>query len=126
MPLHKATLERMIETVQKDLTGVLVVDLPDGRTARLERTSAMGRALLLTTPGEDLDKIIQTTHGVRHESPDRYWPPAAPPKPAAQKPQDSPAPSAKPAAAKPPIVTMPTSAEERTLLGRLKSALRPN
>ncbi|HUR02523.1 MAG TPA: glycosyltransferase [Nonomuraea sp.] len=128
VPLHKATLERMIETVQKDLTGVLVVDLPDGRTARLERTSAMGRALLLTAPGEDLDKIIQTTHGVRHEAPDRYWPPAAPPKPAAQKPLDSPAASTKPAAPKPPIVTIPTSeaAEERTLLGRLKSALRPN
>ncbi|WP_113702728.1 glycosyltransferase, partial [Nonomuraea lactucae] len=75
--LHRSTLERMVETVQKDLTGVLVVDLPDGRTARLERTSALGRAVLLAAPDGDLDEVIAVTHGVRHTPPDRYWPPTA-------------------------------------------------
>ncbi|WP_327584947.1 glycosyltransferase [Nonomuraea sp. NBC_00507] len=110
VPLHKVTLERMIESVQKDLAGVLIVDLPEGRTARLERTSALGRALLLAGPGADLDAVIDTTHGVRHEPPDRYWP--APKQP---DPVTIPAP-------------MAVSAEpaEKTLLRRLKSALRPN
>lgn len=113
VPLHRVTLERMIETVQKDLTGVLIVDLPDGREARLERTSALARALLLTTsPGDDLDTVIATTHGVRHVAPDRYWP-----KPKPQQP--------------PPPVTIPAPAPAapepgRTLLRRLKSALRPD
>ncbi|TDC05283.1 glycosyltransferase [Nonomuraea longispora] len=112
VPLHRATLERMIESVQKDLAGVLVVDLPDGRTARLERTSALGRALLLTDggtdDGTDDDDVIGTTHGVRHEPPDRYWP--APPAP---EPVTIPA---QVTAAEPP---------EKTLLRRLRSALRP-
>ncbi|MFC4011760.1 glycosyltransferase family 2 protein [Nonomuraea purpurea] len=110
--LHRVTLERMIESVQKDLTGVLVVDLPDGRTARLERTSALGRAVLLADPGDDLDEIIETTHGVRHEPPDRFWP-APPPK--QPEPVTIPAP-----------VTVSVEPNERTLLRRLKSALRPN
>lgn len=114
VPLHRATLERMIETVQKDLTGVLIVDLPDGRTARLERTSALARARLLADPGDDLDDIIDTTHGVRHVPPDRYWPKPAPPQaPAATVPPPEP-------------FTVTADAGERTLLGRLKSALRPN
>ncbi|MFI6599825.1 glycosyltransferase family 2 protein [Nonomuraea sp. NPDC050536] len=105
VPLHRATLERMIESVQEDLTGVLIVDLPDGRTARLERTSALARAALLGSPGDDPDDIIQTTHGVRHATPDRYWPVAAP---------------------KPEPVTIPPAPapEEPTLLRRLRSALR--
>ncbi|MEV0594249.1 glycosyltransferase [Nonomuraea cavernae] len=114
VPLHRATLERMVETVQKDLTGVLVVDLPDGRTARLERTSALGRARLLAAPGadlDDLDAVIATTHGVRHVSPERYWPPATP----------APAPTS---AAAVPAAVSPEEPVERTLLGRLKSALR--
>jgi len=110
VPLHRATLERMIETVQKDLTGVLVVDLPDGRTARLERTSALARAWLLADPGDELDEIIETTHGVRHAAPDRFWPQSA------VQPQVA--------------LTIPApagaSSGERGLLGRLKSALRPN
>ncbi|MEO3871821.1 glycosyltransferase [Nonomuraea sp. B12E4] len=108
--LHRVTLERMIESVQQDLTGVLVVDLPDGRTARLERTSALGRALLLAGPGADPDTVIATTHGVRHEPPDRFWPAAAKPEPVT-----IPAP--------PQAVVEPP---EKTLLRRLKSALRPN
>ena len=111
VPLHRATLERMIETVQKDLTGVLIVDLPDGRTARLERTSALARARLLADPGDDLDDIIDTTHGVRHgprtaigRSPRRPRRPASDPGPEPRRRPDT---------------------GERTLLGRLKSALRP-
>ncbi|MFI9588893.1 glycosyltransferase [Nonomuraea sp. NPDC052265] len=110
VPLHRATLERMVESVQKDLAGVLVVDLPDGRTARLERASALGRALLLAGPGTDLDDVIDTTHGVRHEPPDRYWP--APPQP---EPVTIPA-----------TVAVPAESAENTLFRRLKSALRPN
>lgn len=179
VPLHRSTLERMVETVQKDLTGVLVVDLPDGRTARLERTSALGRALLLCAPGDDLDDVIGVTHGVRHVAPDRYWP-AAPAEPASTGPAPAtPAParsgtasagngggpggkgagpgggagtgagggsrggagadggpgagdaSAKPAARRtgePVGATVPATRPpaDRTLLGRLKSALRPD
>ncbi|NUR84300.1 MAG: glycosyltransferase [Nonomuraea sp.] len=114
VPLHRATLERMIETVQQDLTGVLVVDLPDGRTARLERTSALARAELLAEPCDDVDEIIDTTHGVRHVAPDRFWPAATP------------APAQASAQEKPAIPPAPTPEEERTLLRRLRSALRPN
>ncbi|MEU6778511.1 glycosyltransferase [Nonomuraea angiospora] len=118
VPLHRATLERMIESVQKDLTGVLIVDLPDGRTARLERTSALGRAVLLADPGTaDVDDLIATTHGVRHEPPDRYWPVPAPAQP---EPVKIPAPTS---AAAPVTVSVPP---ENTLLRRLKSALRPS
>ncbi|WP_246645042.1 glycosyltransferase [Nonomuraea ceibae] len=114
VPLHRVTLDRMIETVQKDLTGVLVVDLPDGRAARLERTSALARALLLTGPGDDLDEVVRETHGVRHVSPERYWP---------QPSERQPAPVTIPAA---PGVTADAEAEQSSLFGRLKAALRPN
>lgn len=156
VPLHRSTLERMVETVQKDLTGVLIVDLPDGRTARLERTSALGRALLLTTPGDDLDDVIAVTHAVRHTAPDRYWPPAAAAarsgtaqvgtdqvgtaqsgtaqgeaarsgtaqsKGAARSDASAGPNGAAPAASAQPA-PVSREAAERTLLGRLKSALR--
>lgn len=131
VPLHRATLERMVEDAQKDLTGVLVVDLPDGRAARLERTSALGRALLLAEPGEDLDEIIATTHGVRHVAPDRYWPPApaGTAAPAASSAGQARPTMAAPTAAKAAPVTVPDTVgqeAERSLLGRLKSALRSN
>ncbi|MFB9468356.1 glycosyltransferase [Nonomuraea salmonea] len=113
VPLHRATLERMIESVQKDLTGVLVVNLPDGRTARLERTSALGRAVLLTGAGDDVDEVIAATHGVRHEPPDRFWPAPAQPDPVT-----IPAPQA--------TVQVSSDPPDKTLLRRLKSALRPN
>ncbi|MER6942748.1 glycosyltransferase [Nonomuraea sp. NPDC000554] len=115
VPLHRATLERMIETVQKDLTGVLVVDLDDGRTARLERTSALARALLLADPGDDLDGIIATTHGVRHAEPARYWPPAPAPQPVTIPAPATPAPEA----------AAPEEGDKK-LLRRLRSALRAN
>ncbi|MEV0582195.1 glycosyltransferase [Nonomuraea sp. NPDC050310] len=69
VPLHRVTLERMVESVQEDLVGVLVVDLPGGGSARLERTSALGRARYL---GE---AAVEVTHGVRHATPARFWPP---------------------------------------------------
>ncbi|MGW4801098.1 glycosyltransferase [Nonomuraea sp. NPDC004297] len=116
VPLHRATLERMVESVQKDLTGVLVVDLPDGRAARLERTSALGRACLLAAAGDDVDEVVAATHGVRHEAPDRFWP-----APARPEPVTIPAP---PAAT--PVAAMPVEAPESSLLRRLRSALRPN
>ncbi|MFI9553279.1 glycosyltransferase [Nonomuraea endophytica] len=123
VPLHRATLERMVETVQKDLDGVLVVDVGAGRSARLERTSALARAVLLAGVSDDLDAVIEQTHGVRHADPARYWPPPplpeAPPTAATPKPASAPEPvqiSAVPA----------VPAEEKTLLNRLKSALRPN
>lgn len=72
-PLHRVTLERLIENAQRDLAGVLVVGLPGGRTARLERTSALGRALLLG--GEE---VIEATHGVRQAEPAHFWPASSP------------------------------------------------
>lgn len=109
VPLHRATLERLVEDVQKDLTGVLVVDLADGRTARLERTSALARARLLCGPDDDADAVIAQTHGVRHADPARYWPPP--------KNDETP----KPPATKPVEIPQPT---DSSLLRRLKSALR--
>ncbi|WP_327087054.1 glycosyltransferase [Nonomuraea sp. NBC_01738] len=137
VPLHRATLERMVETVQKDLDGVLVVELGDGRTARLERTSAVGRALLLGGPGDDLDAIIEATHGVREGDAARYWPPApeaaSPSAPAASEKAaggqlradaESAPRAARPSPSAPGAETSVTP--ERTLLRRLKSALRPD
>ncbi|WP_084960849.1 glycosyltransferase [Thermoactinospora rubra] len=114
VPLHRVTLERMVETIQEDLSGVLVVELPEGRAARLERTSALGRALLLgsTDLDADLDGTIEATHGVRHASPDRYWPPASPPK--------------QPAKPREPQPAVRIAEPAPGLLGRLRSALRQN
>ncbi|MEZ0073931.1 glycosyltransferase family 2 protein [Planotetraspora sp. GP83] len=74
VPLEPASLEGMIERVTGDRLGVLKVAFADGHAARLERTEAVGRALLVAAPGEPLDEVIEETHGVRHSAAASFWP----------------------------------------------------
>ncbi|GAB3888426.1 hypothetical protein GCM10027612_28950 [Microbispora bryophytorum subsp. camponoti] len=87
--------------------GLLVLDLPGGGTATLERTEAVTRARRLATPGEDPADVIAQTHGVRHaaasefeELPKTAAKPAAPAEPQTT-PRPAPAPTSRPAPAQP-------------------------
>lgn len=68
-------LELMTKAMTEERLGLLVVELPDGRTATLERTEAVARARLLARPGENLAAVIEETHGVRHASMEDFRPP---------------------------------------------------
>ncbi|GAA3444677.1 glycosyltransferase family 2 protein [Planomonospora venezuelensis] len=115
-PLGRDSLERMIAAVQADRSGLLVVDLSGDGTATLERTEALGRARLLGA--DDVVTSIKATHGVRHGTRAEFWPSQrpSPDRPAARKPE----PAAGPARRKPG----PVPAEPRSLLARLRSAVR--
>ncbi|GAA4595671.1 hypothetical protein GCM10023194_65770 [Planotetraspora phitsanulokensis] len=73
--LEPASLETMIEQVSEGGPGLLEITFDDGREARLERTEAVGRALLLAAPDEPLADVIRETHGVRQEASAAFWPP---------------------------------------------------
>lgn len=82
--LEPDSLERMTKAMIEERLGLLVITFPDGRTARLERTEAVARALLLHSPdgsdGSDgIDEIIGETHGVRHAQAKEFWPMASAP-----------------------------------------------
>ncbi|WP_228636722.1 glycosyltransferase [Microtetraspora sp. AC03309] len=104
VPPAPATLERMVKALLDERLGLLVVDFPDGRTATLERTEAVGRARLLAAPGEPLADVIHQTHGVRHSPAGDFWPSPA------GRPAVTPAPSQAP------------SGEGRPLDGRSSAA----
>ena len=55
-----ARLAREMSKLDRGLSSVL---LPDGQVARLERTSAYGRAARLVRPGEDLDDAVDDVSG---------------------------------------------------------------
>ncbi|MCW2882949.1 MAG: glycosyltransferase-like protein [Sphaerisporangium sp.] len=84
VPLGRRSLELMIKAMNGERSGLLVVEFPDGRTARLERTDALNRARLLAAPGEDLAEVIEQTHGVRRGAAADFWP--AGPRPREPKP----------------------------------------
>lgn len=71
-PLGGSTLKLMIEAIQDHRAGVVIADLHDGGTARLERTEALARSLLLGGPGDD---IIEATHGIHRAPQESFWPP---------------------------------------------------
>ncbi|GGK85754.1 hypothetical protein Sme01_38950 [Sphaerisporangium melleum] len=77
VPLHRRSLEVMIRMLNETRAGLLVVEFPDGRRARLERTDAVNRARLLAAPGEALDQVIERTHGVRRAPAAKFWPAAS-------------------------------------------------
>ncbi|WP_424529555.1 glycosyltransferase [Sphaerisporangium viridialbum] len=66
VPLGRRSLELMIKAVTDDRAGLLVVEFPDGRTARLERTDALNRARLLTAPGENVPPGTGPLPGTDH------------------------------------------------------------
>jgi GT2 family glycosyltransferase len=72
-PLEPASLETMINQIAEERLGLIEITFPDGRTARFERTEAVGRALLLAAPGEPLAEVIQETHGVRQQAWTAFW-----------------------------------------------------
>ncbi|GAA3166599.1 hypothetical protein GCM10010466_66750 [Planomonospora alba] len=79
VPPAPRTLERMIEALQRDRLGMLVVDLADGGTAVLQRTEALGRARLLGACGVTaVTASIEATHGVRRADRAEFWPAARP------------------------------------------------
>jgi hypothetical protein len=86
VPLAPRSLESMIESLTGERAGLLVVDHPDGRRSRLERTDAVNRARPLTTPGEPLDDVIAQTHGVLRRPASHFWPSEPRPTPAAGPP----------------------------------------
>ncbi|GII75142.1 hypothetical protein Sru01_01240 [Sphaerisporangium rufum] len=88
VPLARRALETMIKVLTEERAGLLLIALPGGRTARLERTEAVNRARLLAAPGEDLDQVIEQTHGVVREQARRFWP-----APAGDTRPDAPAPA---------------------------------
>ncbi|MFO7249785.1 MAG: glycosyltransferase family A protein [Actinomycetes bacterium] len=132
VPLGRDTLERMIKVMTADRPlGVLIAELPDGRTARLERTDAVNRARLLAAPGEDLDAVIDATHGVRRAPMAEFWPPkpapaaAAKPSAAAAQPKAPAKPAAPKAADRPAEGAAGDAApRRRSLLTRLRGTLR--
>ncbi|GAA0978060.1 hypothetical protein GCM10009555_040340 [Acrocarpospora macrocephala] len=89
LPLEPTSLERMTKRMTEDGLGLLVVTLPDGRTARMERTEAVSRALLLADPASSPAQVIAQTHGVRHSEAKTFWAgelPALPPAPQPEPP----------------------------------------
>ncbi|MFC4534434.1 glycosyltransferase [Sphaerisporangium dianthi] len=120
VPLHRRSLEVMIRMMAEDRAGLLVVEFPDGRTARMERTDAVNRARLLAGPGEELAEVIERTHGVRRAPAAKFWPPS----PSAAGPAAASA-SAGPAAASASAGSAAASGPEgKKLVKRLRTALR--
>ncbi|RBQ14818.1 glycosyltransferase family 2 protein [Spongiactinospora rosea] len=129
-PLGRDTLRLMIETMQEHRPGLVLVDLPAGGTARLERTEALSRALLLANPGVPLgelatagrlaadhkDELIEATHGVLKGEHADFWP-APKKKPAA--------PAAQPREPAPAPPVQPSRPRSGSLLGRLTGRGRP-
>jgi GT2 family glycosyltransferase len=132
VPLGHRSLELMIKAVTDDRAGLLVVELPGGRTARLERTDAVNRARLLAAPGEDLTEVVEQTYGVRRGEAAEFWPPAQRAKPSAEgadragaKPATGQPPDeAAPAVSGRPARKAPSGPAREKLVGRLRTALR--
>ncbi|GII91251.1 glycosyltransferase [Sinosporangium siamense] len=125
VPLGRRTLEKMVETVQRERPGVLVIDLPGGRTATLERTDALNRARLLAAPGDDLREIVDATHGIRRSQASDYWPAPRRPVPAAAESAAPERDAAKPApsgAAQPPAGKR--EAPPESWLAKMRDALQ--
>jgi GT2 family glycosyltransferase len=134
VPLAADTLKLMIDTVQKNRDGMLVVDLPGAGHARLERTEALSRALLLANPDEPVADLVRSgagadralddarrtellsaTHGVRRGEHAEYWP--------AVKPKTAPRPAAPPPPPKAPVRAPEPPPAKSGLLGRLRGAI---
>lgn len=112
-PPAPALLERAVKAMLEERIGLLVLDLPGGGTATLERTEAVARARRLAKPGEDPADVIAQTHGVRHaassefEAPSAAAKPAAPAVPKTAKPQAAAGPGAPQASPKPAAAQAP-------------------
>ncbi|MBG0813044.1 glycosyltransferase [Planomonospora sp. ID82291] len=77
VPPGPRTLEKMIDALQRDRLGMLTVDLGADGTAVLERTEALGRALLLGARDPDaVAASVRATHGVRRGGRAEFWPAA--------------------------------------------------
>ena len=59
----RRTLADLLLHVEKTHDGLRHVRLPDGSTARLERTAAIARAARLAHPDEDLDEVVEAVYG---------------------------------------------------------------
>ncbi|MBO3744582.1 glycosyltransferase [Streptosporangiaceae bacterium NEAU-GS5] len=78
-PLAPGTLEAMTKAMTEERLGMLIVRLPGGAAASLVRTEALNRARLLADAGDELDSVIEATHGVRHADAAEFWPSAREP-----------------------------------------------
>lgn len=82
-PPASGLLERLTKAMLDERIGLLVLELPGGRTATLERTEAVARARRLAAPGEALADVVAETHGVRRAAESEFTRPAPAAKPAA-------------------------------------------
>ncbi|GGL47578.1 glycosyltransferase [Planomonospora parontospora] len=121
LPPGPRTLEKMIGALQRDRLGMLTVDLGADGTAVLERTEALGRALLLGAGDPAaVAASVRATHGAGRGERTEFWPPTqADPGGAGAAPAKAPAPSPAKAPAR-----SPAAARERPLQGR-DGARRP-
>jgi GT2 family glycosyltransferase len=62
VPLRR-TLADLVLHVEKTHEGLRRIRMPDGSTARLERTAAFARASRVAEPGEDLDDVVDEVYG---------------------------------------------------------------
>lgn len=59
----RRTLADLVLHTEKTHDGLRQVRMPDGSTARLERTAAFARASRVAGPGEDLDAVVDEVYG---------------------------------------------------------------
>jgi len=62
VPARRALADLVLH-VEKTHDGLRQVRMPDGSTARLERTAAFARASRLAGPGEELDDVVDEVYG---------------------------------------------------------------
>ncbi|WP_432930997.1 glycosyltransferase [Microbispora sp. CA-135349] len=129
-PPAPALLERAVKAMLEERIGLLVLDLPGGRTATLERTEAVARARRLAAPGEEPADVIAQTHGVRRAAASEFEGlPKAPAKPAAPAtPRTAPTPAAQQAAQTPaaqnPATQNPAAPQAETASPRRRGLFR--
>ena len=63
-----AALEEVLKRMERTHEGSLLIELPDGQVARLERTAAVERAHRVARPAEPFDEVLAEVYGVTRTS----------------------------------------------------------
>ena len=59
-----AALEQLLKRMERTHEGTVLIELPDGQVARLERTAAVERARRVARPAEPFDEVLAEVYGV--------------------------------------------------------------